>query len=335
MQRRKFLATATGATALGLTASWPVFGAAPRANTLRTSFAVDDNRVRLYTHAVKQPIKIVVAADTHLFRDDDRGDEYAQYSKRMAAAYHQTKHFQSGKATNPEASFEDLLIHAQKQDANMLALVGDVFSFPSEAAIDWVTQKLKESQLPFCYVAGNHDWHYEGMPGSLQELRSTWTERRLKPLYQGRNPLMAAYDVGEVRVVMIDNSDYQILPLQLDFWRQQIATGKPLILALHIPLYTSGRPLGFGCGHPDWGSVTDKNHSLERRPRWPEMGHTQTTFDFHQEVFQAPNLLGVFAGHTHRDTIDVVHGVPQFVTDDNASGGFLDVQVLPPESRSD
>ena len=211
----------------------------------------------------------------------------------------------------------------------MLALVGDIFSFPSEAAVDWVGEKLEASKLPFYYVAGNHDWHYEGMPGSLNELRETWIDKRLRPLYQGKHPLMAYYDVGEIRFLAIDNSHYQILPEQLAFLRAQVKTGRPLVLTLHIPLFAPGRPRGFGCGHPDWGADSDRNFELERRPRWPESGHTETTFDFRREVFTAPNVLGVFAGHTHRPSVDVMNGIPQIVTDDNASAAYLDVEFQP------
>ncbi|MBN8249797.1 MAG: metallophosphoesterase, partial [Verrucomicrobia bacterium] len=90
-----------------------------------------------------------------------------------------------------------------------------------------------------------------------------------------------------------------------------------------------GRPLGFGCGHPDWGAHSDRNAGLERRVRWREGGHTPVTMEFHREVFAAPNLLGIFAGHTHRATLDVVQGVPQFVTNANATAASLHVEVLP------
>lgn len=298
-------------------------------NRLEKSFAVDANRVRCFTDAVSQTVRVLVAADTHLFTDDDRGKPYQQFSGRMAAAYNQTEHFETGQPTNPEESFVRILDRAQKDQVDLLALVGDIFSFPSEAAIEWVGQKLEAAKLPYLYVAGNHDWHYEGMPGSLEELRATWIERRLKPLYQRRDPLMSAYDVGEIRFLAIDNSHYQILPEQLEFFRAQVRSEKPLVLALHIPLFAPGRPMGFGCGHPEWGASTDRNYELERRPRWPEQGHTKVTLDFHREVFAAPNLLAVFAGHIHRNSIDVINGIPQFVTDDNASGAYIDVQFLP------
>ena len=61
-------------------------------------------------------------------------------------------------------------MYAKKEEADLIALVGDIFSFPSELAIEWVISKLKEIDIPYVYVSGNHDWHYEGMKGSLDSL---------------------------------------------------------------------------------------------------------------------------------------------------------------------
>jgi UDP-2,3-diacylglucosamine pyrophosphatase LpxH len=330
MKRRTFLASSAAAVSLsGGLATTESLSATPADKGLQRTFALDANRVRFYTPAVSKPIKVLVAADTHLFTDDDRGQPYRQYSQRMAAAYNQTKHFRTGKSTNPEECFVQIIQRAQADGVDRLALVGDIFSFPSEAAIDWVGEKLAVLDIPYYYVAGNHDWHYEGMKGSLQELRATWIDKRLKPLYQNNHPLMSAHDVGEVRFLAIDNSDYQILPEQLEFYRAQVKTGKPLVLTVHIPLHAPGRSMGFGCGHPGWGARTDRNYKIERRPRWPESGHTQATMDFHQEVFSTPNLLGIVAGHIHQKSVDVINGIPQLVTDDNASGSYLNVEVLP------
>ena len=256
----------------------------------RGSFAVDGNRVRFFSPAVNRPFKVLVVADTHLFTDDDRGEPYRQYSGRMAKAYNQTVHFQTGAPTDPEQSFAAALNHGQDSKIDMLALVGDIVSFPSEAAIEWVRERLTRAGLPYLYTAGNHDWHYEGMQGSLETLRATWIEKRLKPLYQGNHPLMAAYDVQGITFLAIDNSHYQILPEQLDFFRKHASAGGPMVLMLHIPLFAPGRPIGFGCGHPEWGAASDRSHELERRPKWPESGHTEVTMDFHRDVFAAPNM---------------------------------------------
>ncbi len=301
----------------------------PSSHRNPVAFSQDRNRIRILTPGLARPFNLLMLADTHLFRDDDRGEPFRSFSGRMAKAYNQTRHFESGEPTDPEKGFTEALRAAQKNQSALVALVGDIVSFPSEAAVEWVLAQLRESGLPSLYTAGNHDWHYEGMEGPLDSLRDTWIQKRLLPLYRGDSPLMSVREVEGVRVVAIDNSTYEILPAQLDFLRQQIASNNPFVLCVHIPLHAPGRSLGFGCGHPDWSADTDRNHQLERRVRWREGGHTRVTFDFHREVFAAPNLLAIFAGHTHRASLDVINGIPQFVTDPNATGAHLFVDFIP------
>ncbi len=285
--------------------------------------------VHLFSEKISKEVKVAFMADTHLHMDDEREDHYRKYSKRMAGAYNETRHFQTGDPTTPAKEFERTLDHAVEAGADLIALGGDIFSFPSEDSIEWAFKKLEATEIPYLYVAGNHDWHYEGMEGSLEDLREQWIEKRLLPLYQHQNPLMAARDIQGVRFLTIDNSTYEINEAQLAFFREQVRQEIPLVLISHIPMYAPGRPVGYGCGHPGWGAAADRNFELERRPKWPAEGHTKTTYQYHREVFSAPDLLGVLAGHVHRTTRETIKGKPQFVAEDNASGGFLDVHFSP------
>ena len=124
--------------------------------------------------------------------------------------------------TNPKKSFEAALAFAKEVNADIITLVGDIFSFPSELAIEWVLSKLEAISIPYIYIAGNHDWHYEGMKGELKSLRDEWIEKRLMPLYQGKNPLMAAYDIKGIKFLAIDNSTYEINEEQLVFFSKQL-----------------------------------------------------------------------------------------------------------------
>jgi len=333
MKRRLFLKESTTlVTGLGLSS---VSCNTSLENNLENSFdvsvTVNEERVSIFSNAIKSPVKIVHIADTHLFMDDKRGYKYKEFSDRMAGAYNQTSHFKTRKKTSPRESFEKTLMHAKEEEADLIALVGDIFSFPSELAIEWVISKLKEIDIPYVYVSGNHDWHYEGMEGSMDSLRNTWINKRLLPLYQNNDPLMAAYDIKGIRFLAVDNSTYEINEDQLEFFSNQVETGLPLVLLVHIPMYAPGKSISYGCGNPNWSAKTDRNYNLERRPRWPNEGHTKTTFEFHKKVFEAPNLLGIFTGHIHKNTIEIVKGKPQIVSDDNASGGFLNISFLPNE----
>ena len=104
----------------------------------------------------------------------------------------------------------------------------------------------------------------------------------------------------------------------------------PIVLLIHIPMYAPGKNISFGCGNPFWGAETDRNFELERRPKWPKNGHTKTTFEFYKKVFDSSNVIGIFAGHIHRNSIEIIKGKPQIVSDDNASGAYLDIGFKSP-----
>jgi len=328
MNRRALLQSVPLATAALLGCASPRHPKRGKAQ-IRGSLSFDNPRVRCFSPAIEKPVRLCFIPDTHLWRDDDRGEAYKPFSARMAKAYNTTRHFQTKDPTHPEESFVAALKLARDNHSDLVILAGDLFSFPSEAAIEWAQARLNEAGLPYAYVAGNHDWHYEGMEGTSDLLRETWIQKRLRPLYQGAHPMMNVREVGGLRFVVLDNSTYEIHPEQLAFYRQQVRTGQPLVLIVHIPLYVPGRSVGFGCGHPEWGAKTDRSFETERRPRWRETGHTETTLDFHREVFRTPNLLGVFAGHIHRASSDTYLGIPQIVSDANAMGAYLDLEFLP------
>jgi DNA repair exonuclease SbcCD nuclease subunit len=330
MKRRRFIkGTTTAISSVGFSSVFPFTLARKKKGlTLKSCVTLEEQKVSFFAEGIDESIKVIHIADTHLFKDDERGIPFQEFSGRMAKAYNETIHFQSRLKTTPEESFEQTLDYAKKENADVITLVGDIFSFPSELAIEWVQAKLKAINIPYIFVAGNHDWHYEGMEGTQDFLRETWIKKRLSSLYQGNNPLMASYDIKGVRFLAIDNSTYEINDDQLTFFNQQVAKQIPLVLLLHIPMYAPGKGIYFGCGNPNWGGANDRNFQLEKRPIWPEKGHTKTTFAFYKSVFNAPSLLGVFAGHIHQKSIEIINGIPQIVTEDNASGGYLEIDFL-------
>jgi hypothetical protein len=332
MKRRKFLTSAL-ATAAGMgvcdsrTLSGSLESSVTKARPL--NYLYEDNRVIFWLRGLKDPVRIIHITDTHLWKDDSRGEPFSEYSKRMAGAYHVTKHFRTGADTNPEKAFIETLDYVVESKADLVALTGDIFSFPSECAIEWALSELEKRDVPFLYTAGNHDWHYEGMKGSSKELRQTWTGQRLRRLYRGNDPLMASYDLKGIKVLVIDNSIYNLLPEQLAFLEKQEQEKVPYLLMMHIPMYVPGK--GYGLGDPGWGAAKDNGYQLERRERWPEGGHLKSTFDFYEKLIRSEHLLGMFVGHAHQRCLDVIQGIPQFVTAANATGAFTEISVLPLE----
>ena len=263
---------------------------------------------------LKDEVRVFWASDTHLGLHDARDEAYAGNYARMA---------QWPGSTDGFAAF---LAKAKAANADLVALTGDIISFPTLANVEFAASALEKSGLGWIYTAGNHDWHFEGDAGSDAEQRTAWTAKRLMRLYpDGADPLMYAKTVKGVRFVAIDNSIYHITEAQLAFWRQEAAKGDPTVLLMHIPLWVEG----FGictCGNPAWGAATDDIWQIERREKWAER-QSPESFALREDVLSTPNLVAVFTGHIHRGLVAGERGKHLFSVPCNSKGLFWDVRI--------
>lgn len=266
--------------------------------------------VKVQGLGLEKPVRLVFAGDTHFGFHDSRDAAYAGNYARMA------------KYAPKKEPFEQMLAALSRTPPDALVLLGDNISFPTLANVEYLKGALDRSGLDYLYVAGNHDWHFEGDVGSDLEQRSRWIEKRLKGLYRGNNPLMYSRLIGGVRVVMIDNSAYHVTPEQLAFWRAELAKGDPVILAMHIPFWQPGYSVTT-CACPTWGAATDPYWEIERRERWSEK-LMPSTYEFREAVMDADNLVAVVAGHVHRFTCSRERGQFQLTAPFNAKGDNLD-----------
>ena len=202
-------------------------------------------KVNVFSPLLQQKCRLTLIGDYHSSLNDERDEPFTQYSARMAQYGH-----------TDMKDLEKLFEHAIQNNSDAIVLLGDMISFPSEKGVEVLTSVIKSSPIPVYYIAGNHDWHYEGWQGSDMQQRQEWINKRLLPLYDGREPLNYAVEIKGVKLIMIDNSVCQIQPSQLEFLRRELSDGKTAVIGCHIPLYL-GMPdhqvTDYGCGHPEWG----------------------------------------------------------------------------------
>lgn len=312
----------------------PSLGLSARGVSPKTaaSYNITDNDMIIYAPGISDTVRLFVISDTHLWRSDAREDEYRQYSQRMAGAYNKTKHFQTGDLTNPEEQMRQSLRVASDFGADAVIHLGDLLSYPSESAAEWAKAQFDACGIPWYYIPGNHDWHYEGMEGSEDSLRNEWCPKRLAALMQGYDFLNYAVTVKGVKVILVGDGINEVLPSQVKFLRQELKSGTPSLLMMHVPIYTPGRQDDdFTIGNPRWGAAIDKNYKIERRPQWPE-NHSRADYDFYDTAISygpRHGLLGIVAGHVHFPSCSVQNGIPTLTVDDNASGGYLRITIVP------
>ena len=296
-------------------------GCAPCGDVRRAGgkeWALDDGfRLRMGCPGLSGPVKAWVAGDTHLALRDGRDDAYAGNCSRMA------------QWPGDAAAFGKMLAEAKAAKVDLLVLAGDTVSFPTLANVEFVRRALDESGVPWVYTAGNHDWHFEGDSGSDGEQRARWIGRRLSGLYPAdANPLCHSRVVKGVRFVMIDDSDYLVTREQVDFWKAEASRGEPIVLVMHIPIWTEGWSKQFCLGCPEWGAAIDPYWEIERRERWPAKA-TPETFEFVDAVLSTPNLVAVLTGHIHSFMAARVRGQNMFSVPANGNGVRLELNLEP------
>lgn len=296
---------------------------------------------------VKEAVHIYVIADSHLWRYDERELPYMEYSSRMAAAYHKgadtNKHFRTGEDCDTEETLDWCINDAKEKNVDVILLLGDNVSYPSELSIERLKAKMDASGIPYLYTQGNHDWHYEGMENTdayqdktLLDLHDDWVARRYMSLYPAAgdvkstldspymkkyeskvggkaNPLAYAMEVKGLNILLMDDGVYGWLRQeQLDFWREIRDEGKPVFLGMHVPLYAPGNDTGWECGNP-----------------YSTTGNVPESRTFHSEFLNAENTIGAVWGHIHGVNENVLNGTPMISMKACYCGGYGDIWIKP------
>jgi len=266
-----------------------------------------DSDAKLRISDFGHKLKILHLSDTHLTCSNESDIPFRKYGKRMDDGYKTTRHYATKKRTTPLECLRNAMNMAQTEKVDMIVLTGDMVNNPSKTSVTTVSDELKKTGIPYIYIAGNHDWHYEGMAGTANELRENWRKKRLYPLYKSKSLSHFAVVKKGVNFIAIDNSTYQVDEQQLKFYEKQIALGLPSVLLVHIPVCLTSFSSRLTCGHPDWGSKTDRNYKIERRQKWPEEGNLKSTMDFVKSISSSKNLIAILCGHTHKPRADRIN----------------------------
>lgn len=302
-------------------------------NTLETNHTFSDYEALIEISGLKNSLTVLHISDSHISVLDEKEKEFHQYSKRMDDGYKTVSHYKTEKKITAADSFLELMELAKSKKVDIIALTGDIVNNPSKSSVKFVTKAVKQTGIPSIYVAGNHDWHYEGMEGTAEELRKTWINNSLLPLYEDQNPLYSSTIIGGVNFVAIDNSIYQVNAEQLDFFKNQQTKNEPIVLLMHMPIYLpkdAERDNVSTIGDPRWGWDIDNGYEIERRVRWSKDGNLLSTTEFVEIVKNCKNLAAVLVGHTHRPRADRISATAiQYVSGRSVDGQYRLVRFTP------
>lgn len=248
----------------------------------------------------KDSLKIMQITDAHISIEDEKESDLKEYAERMHKAYVKPrKHYTLDTSKTTFEYLDDLLLKAKNENIELLILTGDIVNFPSAVSVKYIYDRLVETGIPWLYISGNHDWNYEGMPGSPDSLRITLIEKNLTPLYNGRNPLFYSEIINGINFVGIDNSTYKVNDEQVQFMEGQLSRNEPIILISHIP------------------------YSLNRNVSQPG-----TTALVDLIALNSDKIIAILAGHTHRTSFYFTGNLCQYTSLGSYQGGSFIVNII-------
>ena len=248
----------------------------------------------------KDSLKIMQITDAHISIEDEKESDLMEYSERMHKAYVKPrKHYTLDTSKTTFEYLDDLLMKAKNENVELVLLTGDIVNFPSAVSVKYVYDRLVETGIPWLYISGNHDWHYEGMPGSLDSLRIAWIEKNLSPLYNDHNPLFYSEIINGINFVGIDNSTYKVNDEQVQFMEEQLSRNEPIILISHIP------------------------YSLNRNASQPG-----TTALVDLILSNSDKIIAILTGHMHSTSFYFTGNLCQYNSLASSQGGFFIVNVI-------
>ena len=277
-------------------------------------------------------VRMLHLTDVHLLHYDDRDADHADACRDSCECFAENERDEAGYRREPGKEFERLMSEAATMDLDVLALTGDIMTYPSLACIDYLVSQINILGVPTIYTCGNHDVHFRDEPVN-HERRRAWLPR-LKP-FHGDSPDYEVREIGGIRFVAIDSFDCQVSPRQLEFFRQQLVDGAPVVVLTHIPISlptlrdrtieVMGAPVLMG--DPDW--------SPESRREWQVTADTPETLEFVRLMTAAPNVVASFCGHVHFAHTDAMGPrAVQYVAKPAYQGGQRLVEFKPLSSVS-
>lgn len=179
---------------------------------------------------LKKEYEFLYITDTHIIVPSEKEDtRILEYSRERLSA------FASQAETASDISFADWVEYANVNEFTGLLLGGDIIDCPSPSNLEYLASCLAGLRIPYAYTLGNHDWTYP-----WEYMTDAGREEYLPLLssYMEGNPVIHTLEYEEFIIVAVDNSSNQIHPAALEQYKAVLFKNKPVILMLHVPLYT-------------------------------------------------------------------------------------------------
>ena len=257
---------------------------------------------------LEKPIRFLHITDTHITRDDPSG------RRRREAVFN----------VDYENCAEDYFLQAidyAKKENIPIVHTGDMIDFLSKGNFDFMDKYFAD--LDYVYAAGNHDFcHWVGR--AREDYSYKWENIKQIAPHVKSNLYFDSRVIGGVNFVTLDDSYYLISDGQTEMLRAEAAKGYPIVLAMHVPLYTKAQaefvmdvrknPCAYVTGAPEELLATyPEDRRLQQTP-------DEATLRAIEYIKSEPLIKALITGHTHLDLVDTFADKIQITTDGSYAG---------------
>ena len=268
---------------------------------------------------LQRAVTLMHITDSHLEFADDRDPQALELIKSRAP-----------KRPQAHRHFLEAIARSNELGVDATILTGDITNFPSWAAIDAIAEGVAMLSAPYLYTLGNHDWHFPFL-----EWNDT-TRDEYYPRFAGLidgDPQCQSREIGGVKLIALDNSNYQVSEAQLRFLETQLATGAPCLLFIHIPIFIRSLmfPVLDRWTYPLMMAATE-GWTEETKAAKPELLANETTMEFQRFLTDgaSDNIAAIFCGHVHFSHADAYREERfQYVTNAGFDGASRLIRLEP------
>ena len=260
---------------------------------------------------LEKPIRFLHVTDTHITRDDPSGRRRRE------------EVFNVDYENCAEDYFLQAIDYAKKENIPVLH-TGDMIDFLSKGNFDFMDQYFMD--LDYMYAAGNHDFcHWVGR--AREDYSYKWENIKAIAPHVKSNLYFDSHVIDGVNFVTLDDSYYLISDAQTEMLRAEAAKGYPIVLAMHVPLYTEAfaratmdnNPCAYLTGAPEELLV---GYPEDRRKQQTPDEATLRAIDY---IKNEPLIKVLITGHVHRNLEDLFAGKPQIATKGSYEGDVREI----------
>lgn len=263
-------------------------------------------------------MRLLQISDCHLTNSSGDDSEIVKAkTKRKTAAF-----LRESSGVPQTTYLQEALDLAENYDA--LILTGDIADSPTQANLQLLSTMLEGHR--YLYTFGNHDYYSYTSSCSSPEDRDRYLDEFLR--FLPCDPVMDSLQVGGVNLVALDDSLAQFSEMQLAFLRAELAKGLPILLFLHLPIYSSSFvEKAYECWDSSMAVGTPIEVLAAHGETDPKMQATEATRRVLELIQKEPLIRGIFASHLHFEDEAIVLGKPQFISKPCYLGNVRGIEV--------